>query len=73
MVVFVLRFAQLAVHDQAADILQIGQAAFNGGFILALRLAQHPVGQIIVGVRLGAHAHADAREFLAAKAGNDAF
>ena len=63
---------KLAVHDEPGGRFQIGVAVGHGLDVVGRELAQHPVGQIVVGAGLGTHTDADAGKVLAAQPGDDA-
>ena len=69
---FILRFAQLAGHQQAAGGFHVGVAAGHKLGVIRRELAQHPVSQIIIRARLGANANADAVKILAAGGSDNA-
>ena len=69
---FILRFAQLAGHQQAAGGFHVGVAAGHKLGVIGRELAQHPVSQIIIRARLGANANADAVKILAAGGSDNA-
>ena len=71
-VVFVLRFGQLAGHEQPGGGFDVGPAAGHGLGVLLREAPQHPVGQVVVGAGLFAHPDADAGERVGPQPGNDA-
>ena len=73
MVELVLSVLQVAVHQQLAGVLNVRVAVGHGLAVRGGQLAQHPGGQVVLRVGLGADANADAAEILGAQAGDDAF
>ena len=72
-VVFVLGLAQLAGHDETGGGLDVGVPALHGPGVLLRKMAQHPVGQIVVGPGLFPHPDPNPGELVGAQPGDDAF